>query len=86
MKIIMTKNKLENKELGELGELVMEPTVEEQIKMATQELEYKNNDLIQKLYYKEQENAELKKALQNQADCFDKTVSNLVQAIFGPKC
>ena len=85
----MTKNKLENKELGELGELgelVMEPPVEEQIKMATQELEYKNNDLIQKLYYKEQENAELKKALQNQADCFDKTVSNLVQAIFGPKC
>ena len=57
----MTKNKLENKELGEL---VIEPTVEEQIKMATQELEYKNNDLIQKLYYKEQENAELKKALQ----------------------
>lgn len=82
----MTKNKLENKELGELGELVIEPTVEEQIKMATQELEYKNNDLIQKLYYKEQENAELRKALQNQADCFDKTVSNLVQTIFGPKC
>lgn len=61
-----------------------EPSVEEQIEMATRELEQKNNDLVQQIYYKEQEVAQLRKALDDQANYFDKTVSNLVQSVFGP--
>lgn len=61
-----------------------EPSVEEQIEMATRELEQKNNDLVQQIYYKEQEVAQLRKALEDQANYFDKTVSNLVQSVFGP--
>ena len=61
-----------------------EPSVEEQIEMATRELEQKNNDLVQQIYYKEQEVSQLRKALEDQANYFDKTVSNLVQSVFGP--
>ena len=63
---------------------VMEPTVEEQIEATTRELTEKNNDLIHQLYYKDQEINNLKKALDDQAAYFDKTVSNLVQSVFGP--
>lgn len=61
-----------------------EPSIDEQIRMATRDLEEKNNDLIQKLYYQEQEIEQLRRALKEQADCFDKTVSKLVQSVFGP--
>ena len=61
-----------------------EPSIDEQIRMATRDLEEKNNDLIQKLYYQEQEIEQLRRALKEQADYFDKTVSKLVQSVFGP--
>lgn len=61
-----------------------EPSVEEQIAMATRELEQKCNDLTQQIYYREQEIAQLRKALDDQGLYFDRTVSNLVQILCGP--
>lgn len=61
-----------------------EPSVEEQIAMATAELEQKCNDLTHQLYYKEQEVEQLRKALDDQGLYFDRTVSNLVQILCGP--
>lgn len=66
-------------------EMIQEPSVEEQIKAATAELEQKNNDLILQIYAKEQEVEHLKKALEEQATYFDRTVSRLVQIFCGPK-
>lgn len=62
-----------------------EPSVEEQIQMATQELEQKNNDLTQKLYYMERENEELRKVIQNQEDMFNKTIAGLCITVFSGK-
>ena len=61
-----------------------EPSVEEQIRIATAELEQKCNDLTLQIYYKEQEIEQLRKALEDQAVYFDRTVSNLVQILCGP--
>ena len=60
-----------------------EPSVEEQIKMATEELERKNNDLIQQIYYKEQECRELRAAMQSQEETFNKVIAGLCITIFG---
>lgn len=60
-----------------------EPSVEEQIKMATEELEKKNNDLIQQIYYKEQEIKELRAALDSQEQNFNKVIAGLCITIFG---
>ncbi|MGM9543518.1 MAG: hypothetical protein ACI3T9_00910 [Romboutsia timonensis] len=62
-----------------------EPSVEEQIKMATQELEQKNNDLIQQIYYKEQECKQLRDVIDKQAQSFNECVGNLIYTVFGPK-
>ena len=62
-----------------------EPSVEEQIQEATRELEQKNNDLIQQIYYKEQENAQLRKALDDQEQYFNKILSRTIIAILGDK-
>lgn len=73
-------------EINEINEyLPEEPSVEEQIKIATEELEYKNNDLIQKLYYKEQEIKQLRDALQFQEDNFNKILARAIIAIVGDK-
>ena len=64
---------------------VYEPTVEEQIKQATEALEQKNNDLIHQIYNKEQQIEQLRKTLEQQAVYFDRTVSRLVQIFCGPK-
>ena len=60
-----------------------EPSVEEQIKMATEELERKNNDLIQQIYYKEQEIKELRAVLESQEQTFNKVIAGLCITIFG---
>lgn len=60
-----------------------EPSVEEQIRMATEELERKNNDLIQQIYYKEQECRELRAAMQSQEETFNRVIAGLCITIFG---
>ena len=60
-----------------------EPSVEEQIKMAREELERKNNDLIQQIYYKEQEIKELRAVLDSQEQNFNKVIAGLCITIFG---
>lgn len=60
-----------------------EPSAEEQIKMATEELERKNNDLIQQIYYKEQEIKELRAVLDSQEQNFNKVIAGLCITMFG---
>lgn len=60
-----------------------EPSVEEQIRTATEELERKNNDLIQQIYYKEQEIKELRAVLDSQEQNFNKVIAGLCITIFG---
>lgn len=60
-----------------------EPSVEEQIRMATEELERKNNDLTQQIYYKEQEIRELRAILDSQEQNFNKVIAGLCITIFG---
>lgn len=62
-----------------------EPSVEEQINIATKELEQKCNDLTQKIYYMEQENKQLRDVIDKQAHNFNECVGNLVYTVFGPK-
>lgn len=72
-------------ELNDVQEMPepQEPSVEEQIKMATEELEKKNNDLIQQIYYKEQEIKELRAVLDSQEQNFNKVIAGLCITIFG---
>lgn len=72
-------------ELNDVQEMPepQEPSVEEQIKMATEELERKNNDLIQQIYYKEQEIKELRAVLDSQEQNFNKVIAGLCITIFG---
>lgn len=72
-------------ELNDIQEMPepQEPSVEEQIKMATEELERKNNDLIQQIYYKEQEIKELRAVLDSQEQNFNKVIAGLCITIFG---
>ena len=60
-----------------------EPSVEAQIKMATEELERKNNDLFQQIYYKEREIKELRAVLDSQEQNFNKVIAGLCITIFG---
>ena len=83
---------LEDLALEEIEELpampeipVQEPSVEEQINIATKELEQKCNDLTQKIYYMEQENTRLRDVIDKQAHNFNECVGNLVYTVFGPK-
>lgn len=64
---------------------IPEPSVEEQINIATKELEQKCNDLTQKIYYMEQENKQLRDVIDKQAHNFNECVGNLVYTVFGPK-
>lgn len=72
-------------ELNDVQEMPepQEPSVEEQIKMATEELERKNNDLTQQIYYKEQECRELRAAMQSQEETFNRVIAGLCITIFG---
>ena len=75
---------LNNEELlVEEIEDIKEPSVEEQIRMATEELERKNNDLTQQIYYKEQECRELRAAMQSQEETFNRVIAGLCITIFG---
>lgn len=83
---------LEDLALEEIEELpampeipIPEPSVEEQINIATKELEQKCNDLTQKIYYMEQENKQLRDVIDKQAHNFNECVGNLVYTVFGPK-
>lgn len=64
---------------------IPELPVEEQIRIATEELEHKNNDLTMQLYYKEQECKQLRDVIDKQAQNFNECVGNLVYTVFGPK-
>ena len=51
--------------------------------VTTEELERKNNDLIQQIYYKEQEIKELRAVLDSQEQNFNKVIAGLCITIFG---
>lgn len=70
-------------DIPEEQSIPQEPSVEEQIRMATEELERKNNDLIQQIYYKEQEIKELRAVLDSQEQNFNKVIAGLCITIFG---
>lgn len=55
----------------------------EEIEMATKDLNNKINDLTQQIYYREHENAELRKAMDEQARQFERTIAALVYSIYG---
>lgn len=81
---------LEDLALEEIEELpampeipVQEPSVEEQIKMATDELERKNQDLTMALYNKEREVDILKQQLQKQEEYYNNAIARLVLATYG---
>lgn len=75
---------LNNEELQvEEIEDIKEPSVEEQIEMATKDLNNKINDLTQQIYYREHENAELRKAMDEQTRQFERTIAALVYSIYG---
>ena len=62
---------------------VQEPSVEEQIKMATEELERKNQDLALAIYNKEHEIEILKQQLQKQEEYYNNAIARLVLATYG---
>lgn len=81
---------LEDLALEEIDELpampeipVQEPSVEEQIKMATDELEKKNQDLTMALYNKEHEIDVLKQQLANQEQYYNNAIARLVLSTYG---
>lgn len=81
---------LEDLALEEIEELpampeipVHEPSVEEQIKMATDELEKRNQDLTMALYNKEHEVDILKQQLQKQEEYYNNAIARLVLATYG---
>ena len=78
---------LEDLALEEMEELpaipIQEPSVEEQIKMATEELERKNQDLAMALYNKEHEIEILKQQLQKQEEYYNNAIARLVLATYG---
>ena len=78
---------LEDLALEEIEELpampIQEPSVEEQIKMATNELERKNQDLAMALYNKEHEIEILKQQLQKQEEYYNNAIARLVLATYG---
>lgn len=81
---------LEDLALEEIEELpampeipIQEPSIEEQIKMATDELEKKNQDLTMALYNKEHEVDILKQQLQKQEEYYNNAIARLVLATYG---
>ena len=81
---------LEDLALEEIEELpampeipVQEPSIEEQIKMATEELERKNQDLALAIYNKEHEIEILKQQLQKQEEYYNNAIARLVLATYG---
>ena len=81
---------LEDLTLEEIEELpampeipVQEPSVEEQIKMATNELERKNQELAMAIYNKEHEIEILKQQLQKQEEYYNNAIARLVLATYG---
>ena len=68
----------EIEELPAISEIpVQEPSVEEQIKMATKELERKNQDLAMAIYNKEHEIEILKQQLQKQEEYYNNAIARL---------
>ena len=62
---------------------IQEPSVEEQIKMATKELERKNQDLAMAIYDKEHEIEILKQQLQKQEEYYNNAIARLILATYG---
>ena len=81
---------LEDLALEEIEELpampeipVQEPSVEEQIKMATKELERKNQELAMAIYNKEHEIEILEQQLQKQEEYYNNAIARLILATYG---
>ena len=81
---------LEDLALEEIEELpampeipVQEPSVEEQIKMATNELERKNQELAMAIYNKEHEIEILEQQLQKQEEYYNNAIARLILATYG---
>ena len=81
---------LEDLALEEIEELpampeipVQEPSVEEQIKMATDELERKNQDVTMALYNKDHEVEIRKQQLQRQGKYYNNAIARWVVATYG---
>ena len=71
-------------ELPAMSEIpVQEPSIEEQIKMATKELERKNQDLARAIYDKEHEIEILKQQLQKQEEYYNNAIARLILATYG---
>lgn len=62
---------------------IQEPSVEEQIKMATNELERKNQELAMALYNKEHEIEILEQQLQKQEEYYNNAIARLILATYG---
>ena len=60
-----------------------EPISENQKDLIIEDLERKNNDLIQQLYSKERELDELRTIIDEQAQSFEKTIARLVYDVYG---
>ena len=74
----------EVEELPAMPEIpVQEPSVEEQIKMATEELERKNQDLAMAIYNKEHEIEILEQQLQKQEEYYNNAIAGLILATYG---
>lgn len=74
----------EIEEIPPMPELPMEePTVEEQVKLATEELERKNLDLSMALANKEHEIEVLKQQLVNQERYYNNAIARLVLHTYG---
>lgn len=64
-------------------ELPLDMVIDEAVIKATNELEIKNNNLIQQIYQKEQEISQLRLALEDQARKFESTIAALVYDFYG---
>lgn len=62
---------------------VQEPTTEEQIEMATKELQQKVQDLTMQLYNKEHENSILKEQMKKQEIYYNNAIARLVLNVYG---
>lgn len=60
-----------------------EPVSEIEKDVIIEELERKNNDLIQQLYHKERELEELRMVLDNQTQNFERTIAKFVYDVYG---
>ena len=81
----MAKNKKVEETNMEFPELPIpeEPSLEEQLRIANQELENKYTDLLYKVYQKEEQVDKLKREIELQRNTYEKAIANLVLTFCG---